>query len=144
MLDIPQTYSQGKLPHESYFTHNPDVMFHTELQPVFKATGFDEHSQTTQYDRASDWVTPVRTDTGESFGMFKEGKYTLVQNHYFFKGVEYELLNYFSHNDLEKMKIRDHVSYGGAEVCREYIFKTQSFTVAVSYTHLTLPTPPYV
>ena len=129
MLDIPQTYSKGKLPHESYFTHNPDVMFHTELQPVFKATGFDEHSQTTQYDRASDWVTPVRTDTGESFGMFKEGKYTLVQNHYFFKGVEYELLNYFSHNDLENMKIKDHVSYGGAEVCREYIFKTQSFTV---------------
>ena len=119
------------------FKENPEVFFETRMEPLYAATPLENRMFPNEYcpedlevgPRAGSFSGVFRNDNDNCLGVHKEGSYTLVNNRPYFEGIQEKLIEYFSADQLLKVKIKDSVSHLGSSVIREYIFESINSTI---------------
>ena len=111
------------------FKENPEVFFETRMEPLYAKSGLTEYIHDLCGPRAGSFSGVFRNDTDDCLGVHKEGSYTLVNNRPFFEGIQEKLTEYFTADQLLKVKVKDSVSHLGSSVIREYIFESINSTI---------------
>ena len=112
---------------EPIFEENPEVFFETRMEPLYaRNAGLAEYEVG---PRAGSFSGVFRNDNDNCLGVHKEGSYVLVNNRPFFEGIQEKLTEYFTADQLLKVKVKDSVSHLGSSVIREYIFESINSTI---------------
>ena len=105
------------------FPENPDVFFETSFEPLrFEDVNINTFGGVTLGDKAGNFYGVRRPDMpGVCLGTHLD-TYTHTPNTDFFHGIQDQLLEFFTPDQLRDVIVKDSVSYKGASTIREYQF----------------------